>query len=215
VTIATRRVLIVEDEFLVAMHLENLLTEMGHHVVGCAAWLDRAMKLAAQADIDFAILDINLSGEQSFPAAAQAKKYGSEAGWDIFVRDDLGPGCLIAKKLSPEVQLQMGVDASGGKKVGYMAVYTKAEANAPEGKQLSVIFDVAGQKFSGKATVQQMPGFRGGSVPVNNVDFIYNLAKKHTLTITPEGRKPIAVSLTGTDAAFKALRSCQEAQKPT
>ena len=43
---------------------------------------------------------------------------------------------------------------------------------------------------------------------------IARAAKKHTLTITPEGRKPIVVSLTGTDAAFNALRTCQEAQKP-
>ena len=34
-------------------------------------------------------------------ADAQIKKYGSEAGWDIFVNDNLGPGCVIAKKLSP------------------------------------------------------------------------------------------------------------------
>jgi hypothetical protein len=148
-------------------------------------------------------------------AAAQTKKYGSEAGWDIFVNDNMGPGCVIAKKLSPEAQILMGIDASGGKKVGYMALYTKADAKVTEGEQLSVIFDVDGQKFSGTAKGQQMPGFRGGTVPVNNVDFIYNLAKKHTLTITPEGRKPIVVSLAGTDAAFKALRSCQEAQKPT
>ena len=42
----------------------------------------------------------------------------------------------------------------------------------------------------------------------------YDLAKKKTLTITPEGRQPIVVSLAGSDAAFKALRACQDAQKP-
>ena len=168
------------------------------------------MTKIAQASAALAIVALAATG-----AAAQTKKYGSEAGWDIFVNDNMGPGCVIAKKLSPEAQILMGIDASGGKKVGYMALYTKADAKVTEGEQLSVIFDVDGQKFSGTAKGQQMPGFRGGTVPVNNVDFIYNLAKKHTLTITPEGRKPIVVSLAGTDAAFKALRSCQEAQKPT
>jgi hypothetical protein len=166
------------------------------------------MTKVAQASAALAIVALAATG-----ANAQTKKYGSEAGWDIFINDNLGPGCLIAKKLSPEAQLLMGIDASGAQKVGYMAAYTKADANATEGQQLSVIFDVDGQKFSGTATAQQLPGFRGGSVPVNNVDFIYDLAKKHTLTITPEGRKPIVVSLAGTDAAFKALRSCQDKQK--
>ena len=93
-----------------------------------------------------------------------------------------------------------------------VALYTKADANVSAGETLSVIFDVDGQKFSGNATAQQMQGFRGGSVPVNT-NFIY-LAKKKTLTITPEGRQPIVVSLAGSDAAFKALRACQDAQKP-
>lgn len=145
-------------------------------------------------------------------ANAQIKKYGSEAGWDIFINDSMGPGCLVAKKLSPEVQIEMGIDATADAAIGYMAVYTKADAAIAEGEQLSVLFDVDGQKFSGMATGQQMPGFRGGSVPVNNVDFIYDLAKRNTLTITPDGREPIVVSLAGTDAAFKKLRACQEAQ---
>lgn len=145
-------------------------------------------------------------------ANAQITKYGSEAGWDIFVNDRMGPGCLVARKLSPEVQIEMGVDARKTPLIGYMAVYTKADANIGEGEKVPVIFDVDGQAFSGEATGQQLPGFRGGSVPVNNVDFIYDLAKKNTLTITPDGRAPIVVSLAGTDAAFKSLRTCQEAQ---
>lgn len=145
-------------------------------------------------------------------ANAQITKYGSEAGWDIFINDQMGPGCLAARKLSPEVQIEMGIDATKTPMIGYMAVYTKADASVAEGEQLSVVFDVDGTAFSGVATGQQMPGFRGGSVPVNNVDFIYDLANKHTLTITPSGRAPIVVSLDGTNAAFKSLRSCQEAR---
>lgn len=38
-----RRILIVEDEVLVALNLEDLLTEMGHQVVACATRLDEAM----------------------------------------------------------------------------------------------------------------------------------------------------------------------------
>ncbi|PZM14645.1 response regulator [Rhizobium tubonense] len=63
------RILIVEDEALVAMLLEDLLTEMGHEVVGPAFRIDEALKLARQAELDIAILDVNLSGNQSFPVA--------------------------------------------------------------------------------------------------------------------------------------------------
>jgi hypothetical protein len=144
-------------------------------------------------------------------ASAASKKYGSEAGWDIFVNDQLGPGCVIARKLPAEAHVEMGIDATGTVR-GYLAMYTKADAAVTAGEELSVIFDVDGEKFSGQATGQQIEGFRGAYVPVNNPDFIYDLAKKKTLTITPEGRDPIVISLTGTDAAFAALRACQESQ---
>ena len=52
-------------------------------------------------------------------------------GWDIFVNDSMGPGCLIARKLSPDVQLRMGIDAT--RKIGYMALYAKADANVSAG----------------------------------------------------------------------------------
>ena len=66
---AARRVLIVEDEYLVAMELEDLLAEMGYRVVGPAARINEAIDLARDAEIDFAVLDINLAGTRSFPVA--------------------------------------------------------------------------------------------------------------------------------------------------
>ena len=92
-----KRVLIVEDEVLLAMHLEDLLTELGHEVVGQATRIDEAMKLARESDIDFAILDINVAGTKSFPVAeilrqrgipfAFATGYGAEGLMDGY-RDD-------------------------------------------------------------------------------------------------------------------------------
>ncbi|MBU4530908.1 MAG: response regulator [Desulfomicrobium sp.] len=65
----SKRVLIVEDEVLLAMHLEDMLTDLGHRVVGQATRVDKALVLARNSDIDFAILDINVAGTQSFPVA--------------------------------------------------------------------------------------------------------------------------------------------------
>jgi hypothetical protein len=143
--------------------------------------------------------------------AVAQKKYGSEAGWEIFVKDEMGPGCLIKKANADGTQIQMGIDATGTKR-GYMALYTKADANVASGEKRPVLFDVDGQKFSGEAKGQVMDGYQGAFVWVNNPDFIYDLAKKKAVTITPEGRNSIVVKLAGTDAAFKALRACQESQ---
>lgn len=64
-----RRLLIVEDDFLLAMHLEDCLTKLGHEVVGHAGRIDKALELARELDVDFAILDINIAGTKSFPVA--------------------------------------------------------------------------------------------------------------------------------------------------
>lgn len=64
-----KRVLIVEDEVLLAMQLEDMLTELGYDVVAQAMRITEAMELARDISIDFAVLDINVAGEESFPVA--------------------------------------------------------------------------------------------------------------------------------------------------
>jgi hypothetical protein len=165
--------------------------------------------MQTHARIGIALAIVGLTATDA--ATQGVKKYGSEAGWDIFIKDNMGPGCLVAKKISAEAQVEMGISATGEKK-GYIALYTKKDATIAAGEKVSVMFDVDGQTFSGEATGQQIDGMDGAFVWVNNPDFIYDLAKKNSLTISPAGRDPIVLSLKGTDAAFIALRACQDAQ---
>jgi CheY-like chemotaxis protein len=64
-----RRVLVVEDEVMIRMLLEEMLGDLGYDVAGAAGGLDEAMALARDADIDVAILDVNLSGNPVYPVA--------------------------------------------------------------------------------------------------------------------------------------------------
>lgn len=70
------RLLVVEDEALVAMALEDMLDELGCVVVDVAGTLARGVALAAELSIDGAILDINLGGEKVFPVAARLAERG-------------------------------------------------------------------------------------------------------------------------------------------
>jgi two-component SAPR family response regulator len=63
------KVLVVEDESLVALDIENMLEEMGCKVVASVPRLVRALDLAARLDFDLAVLDINLAGEVVYPLA--------------------------------------------------------------------------------------------------------------------------------------------------
>lgn len=65
-----RRILVVEDEFLMANVLRLALTRYGAEILGPAATLERALALVEAVDrIDGAILDINLRGAMTYPLA--------------------------------------------------------------------------------------------------------------------------------------------------
>jgi two-component SAPR family response regulator len=71
-----RRVMVVEDEMLVAMELEILLVEQGCAVVGPAPTADRALALLDEGLPDAAILDVNLNGHTAVPVAAALSAQG-------------------------------------------------------------------------------------------------------------------------------------------
>ena len=61
------RILIVEDEIIVALFLEDLLAEFGYDVAGVTGDLDVAM--ARAQDYDAAVLDVHLNGRSVFDFA--------------------------------------------------------------------------------------------------------------------------------------------------
>jgi CheY-like chemotaxis protein len=71
-----RRILLVEDEVIVAMMIEDMLVQLGCDVVGPAARLDEALALAKSSRIDAAVLDVNLAGEMSYPVANELLRRG-------------------------------------------------------------------------------------------------------------------------------------------
>jgi CheY-like chemotaxis protein len=63
------RFLVVDDEGLVSTLIEDTLADLGHEVVAVASRLQEACELARREEFGFAILDVNLDGRPSFPAA--------------------------------------------------------------------------------------------------------------------------------------------------
>ena len=61
--------MVVEDEFLVAMLIEDLLADEGCTVVGPFNTVGDALQAAIHVDVDLAVLDVNLRGEKVYPVA--------------------------------------------------------------------------------------------------------------------------------------------------
>ena len=66
-----RRILVVEDEMIIAMLLEDMLADLGCEVIGVASRVAMALAMIENGTpFDAAVLDVNLNGEKSYPVAA-------------------------------------------------------------------------------------------------------------------------------------------------
>jgi CheY-like chemotaxis protein len=64
-----RRVLVVEDEMMIAMLIEDMLEEFGCTLVGPATTVPRALDLIAKENVEIAVLDLNLDGQDTYAIA--------------------------------------------------------------------------------------------------------------------------------------------------
>ena len=74
--LAGLRVLVVEDEVMIAMLLEDALEELGCELVGPCQSLSNALAAADGGDYDVALVDFNLNGEDATPLAGRLAELG-------------------------------------------------------------------------------------------------------------------------------------------
>ncbi|HSZ76602.1 MAG TPA: response regulator [Chthoniobacterales bacterium] len=67
--LSNRKVLVVEDEMMIAMLIEDMLDEFGCKLVGPATNVPRALELIGKESIDVAVLDLNLDGKDTYAIA--------------------------------------------------------------------------------------------------------------------------------------------------
>ena len=75
--LAGKRVLVVEDEYLVALEVENALLDSGCIVVGPFASVEEGLVAAKAENVDIALLDVNVAGEMVFPIAYLLEAVGT------------------------------------------------------------------------------------------------------------------------------------------
>ncbi|WP_339871659.1 response regulator [uncultured Brevundimonas sp.] len=118
------RVLIIEDEALVAMELRFVLEDLGHEVVGTASDAKTARALAAETDIDLALVDIHLSDGPT--GIALGRELGQDLGVTVLfmtanpgmVREGVAGTVGVLSKPSDERAVQTAVDYALGRRAG-------------------------------------------------------------------------------------------------
>ncbi len=106
-----RRILVVEDEPLVAMLIEDLLEAEGCVVIGPAPRVADALRLAATERLDGALLDVSLDGETAYPVADALKASGVPFA---FVTGRGAGGLIEAHRGSPLILKPFDPQSFGG-----------------------------------------------------------------------------------------------------
>jgi DNA-binding response OmpR family regulator len=107
------RLLIVEDEPLIAAYLEDVAAEHGYETVGTASTLDSATALALSLSIDVAVVDVRLHGKETASVADILRQrrvpFVVATGYDTLPEEFMDP-VIVAKPYSGE-QLIAALDA--------------------------------------------------------------------------------------------------------
>lgn len=105
------RVLVVEDEFMIVLMLESLLSEAGFEVTDVATKLEPALAFVEAGAYDVAILDANLAGVSSAPVAtaltARSIPFLVVSGYATTQRDSaFAAGLHVQKPFKTEVLIE-------------------------------------------------------------------------------------------------------------
>lgn len=97
------RILIIEDEPLLAFMLADMLEGLGHRVAGSCRTLEDAMETVSVGSFDAALLDLNLHGKSGLPVAKQlhlkAIPFAIASGYQSLPDDEVSlGGALILEK---------------------------------------------------------------------------------------------------------------------
>jgi CheY-like chemotaxis protein len=96
-----KKILIVEDEPIVAMMVEDMLIDLGAQAIGPATSLQRALAFAREGGFDAVILDLNLDGEGTEGVAAALCEVGIPfifaTGYDFAGGANLGEAGILQK----------------------------------------------------------------------------------------------------------------------
>jgi DNA-binding response OmpR family regulator len=129
----TARILIIEDEALVAMELRFVLEDLGHEVVAMAADAGTARQIVRENDVDLALVDIHLSDGPT--GVALGRELGQDLGVSVLfmtanpgmVREGVAGTIGVLSKPTDEHAVQTAVDYALRRRQGQPVLYAPPE----------------------------------------------------------------------------------------
>ncbi len=143
------------------------------------------------------------------PALAQELEFwGSSDYWDVLVDPSLGYGCLIQSEFDDGSVVRVGFDVNQGN--GYVTAFNYDWGDIVEGEWYPVWFALDGQEYEAEAVGLYLANVPGVDIPFDNPDFLFDIAKKYTMTLYSQFGEVMAIDLTGSYLALEAAMDCQD-----
>jgi CheY-like chemotaxis protein len=124
-------VILLEDEYLIALDAERNLEALGVKSIRVVNTLPAAAAIAEAGDVDIAVLDLNINGEMSYEVAEMFRKKGIPivfaSGYELRDRIDseLGDATIHLRKPYTSESLKNALEAALSKPVGESAPTTE------------------------------------------------------------------------------------------
>ena len=104
--------------------------------------------------------------------------------------------------------VRIGFDRNAG--AGYVTAFNDAWGDIEEGTTYPILFALDGAEYNGEATGIYLNDVPGADIYFDNEDFLWDLAKKYTMTLYSEYGEVMAIDLAGSYIGLEAVIECQE-----
>lgn len=139
--------------------------------------------------------------------AEDATLFAQVGAWDVTVHKK---ECSTVTTLSDGTILRIGLSDKGKK--GYVQTFNPAWDEFKKRHKYPVSYDLDGTIFEVEGKGIEKDGIPGAEVRFEDPLLLVDLAQKHMLTFSVEGKEVSKIDLTGSGDAVKQMLACQEAQ---
>jgi len=142
--------------------------------------------------------------------AQELSMWDNVEGWDVLVDPSLGNGCLIQAAYQDGSVVRIGFDSNN--ESAYVTAFNENWGEIVEGESYVVGFALDDEPYEGEAKGINLGGVPGADIMFTNDQFLFDIAKKYTMTLYNDGNEVMAIDLAGSYAALEAAIECQDAQ---
>jgi len=155
------------------------------------------------------LLTASIAGLTLTSAGAQELEFwGASDYWEVAIDPTLNDGCLIHSEFTDGTYVRIGFDRLYGG--GYVTAFNYAWGNIEEGAWYDITFYLDQNGYDGEAQGIYWGDVPGAEIAFDNEDFLFDIAKKYTMTLVAEGEEVLSIDLTGSYRALEAAVACQE-----